>query len=279
VADRLLANGYQTSGRATGESAMGMKPVRTLIVDDEPLSRQRLRTLLEADPEVTVVGECADGAEAAAELQKGTCDLVFLDIQMPMLNGLEVVKAVGPESMPAFVFVTAHRQFAVDAFEFRAVDYLLKPFDRARFERSLAWAKQQVRRGTQAEASAQLQALRQEGQAGRGPLDRVLIKAPGRFYFVKTDEIDWIEAAGNYLRLHAGGETHLLRETMTSLDRRLEPGRFVRIHRSTIVNVERIREFQTLFHGDYVVILKDGTELTMSRSYRQNLADLVGDTL
>jgi two-component system LytT family response regulator len=256
-----------------------MQPVRTLIVDDEPLCRQRIRTLLEADPEVMVVGECSDGAEAAAELKKGTCDLVFLDIQMPNLSGLDVVKAVGPDAMPAFVLVTAHRRFAVEAFEFRAVDYLLKPFDRARFEKALAWAKEQVRRGAEAEASAQLLAMRQDGQANRGPLDRVLIKTPGRFYFVKTEDIDWIEAAGNYLRLHAGGETHLLRETMNSLERRLEAGRFVRIHRSTIVNVERIREFQTLFHGDYVVILKDGTELTMSRSYRQNLADVVGDTL
>ena len=147
------------------------------------------------------------------------------------------------------------------------MDYLLKPFDRQRFEKALSWAKEQLRRGTRAEASDQLLALRRESQAGRGPADRVLIKTPGRLYFVKTDAIDWIEAAGNYLRLHSGGETHLLRETMNNFERRLEPTRFVRIHRSTIVNVERIRELQTLFHGDYVVLLRDGTELTLSRNY------------
>jgi two-component system LytT family response regulator len=255
-----------------------MNPVRTLIVDDEPLCRQRVRSLLEADPEVTVVGECGDGAEAAAALQAGQCDLVFLDIQMPTLNGLEVVKALDPEAMPAIVFVTAHQRFALDAFELHAVDYLLKPFDRQRFEKALSWAKEQLRRGARAEASAQLLALRRESQAGRGPTDRVLIKTPGRLYFVKTDAIDWIEAAGNYLRVHTGGETHLLRETMNNLERRLEPTRFVRIHRSTIVNVERIRELQTLFHGDYVVLLRDGTELTLSRNYRQNLAELLGES-
>jgi two-component system LytT family response regulator len=258
---------------------MVMNTVRTLIVEDEPLCRQRLRSLLEADPDVTVVGECADGAEAAATLKEGACDLVFLDIQMPTLNGLDVVKEVGPEAMPAFIFVTAHRQFALDAFDVHALDYLLKPFDRQRFEKALALAKERLRKGAKAEASEQLLALRHEGQAGRGPLDRVLIKTPGRLYFVKTDDIDWIEAAGNYLRLHTGEDTHLVRETMTNLERRLDPARFVRIHRSTIVNVERIREFQTLFHGDYVVILQDETELTMSRTYRPNLADLLGDRL
>jgi len=253
-----------------------MDPIRTLIVDDEPHSRQRLRTLLAGDAEVTVVGECADGPEALAALRQTPCDLVFLDIQMPGLDGLEVARALGPEGGPALIFVTAHQHYALPAFEVHAVDYLLKPFDRARFEKALAWAKAQLRRGAAAEASEQLQALRRDERSGRGA-GRVLIREQGRFYFVKTDDVDWVEAAGNYLRLHTGERTHLLRETMSNLERRLDPARFVRIHRSTIVNLERIREFQALFHGDYVVILHDGTELTMSRGYRQALADLFGD--
>ena len=239
-------------------------PIRTLIVDDEPLGRQRLRGLLDADPDVEVVGECADGAEALAALRSEPCDLVFLDVEMPGLSGLDVARRLGPQRLPAIVFVTAHRDYALPAFEVRAVDFLLKPFDRARFQQTMGWAKEQLARTGEAQP------------AGK-PLERVTIKSGGRIYFVKAEDIDWVEAAGNYLRLHSGGQTHLLRETLSNLAARLDPERFWRIHRSTLVNVDRVQELQPLFHGDYAVILRDGTQLTLSRSYRASLPRYFGE--
>jgi len=254
-------------------------PIRTLIVDDEPLCRERLRTLLADDPDFTIVGECGDGAEAVATLRETPCDLVFLDVQMPVMDGLEVVEAIGPERMPTVIFVTAYDRYALRAFEVQALDYLLKPFDRERFEKALGRAKAHVQRDQSAEASRQLLALLGDTRPGRKHLERLVIKSGGRIFFLKMEEIDWIEAAGNYLRLHVGSETHLLRETMNALEGRIDPERFLRIHRSTIVNIERIREIQPLFHGDYVVLLRDGTELTLSRTYRQRLQEVLGATL
>ncbi|HKB41991.1 MAG TPA: LytTR family DNA-binding domain-containing protein [Gemmataceae bacterium] len=254
-------------------------PIRTLIVDDEPLCRERLRTLLADDPDFTIVGECGDGAEAVATLRETPCDLVFLDVQMPVMDGLEVVEAIGPERMPTVIFVTAYDRYALRAFEVQALDYLLKPFDRERFEKALGRAKAHVQRDQSAEASRQLLALLGDTRPGRKHLERLVIKSGGRIFFLKMEEIDWIEAAGNYLRLHVGTETHLLRETMNALEGRIDPERFLRIHRSTIVNIERIREIQPLFHGDYVVLLRDGTELTLSRTYRQRLQEVLGATL
>jgi len=254
-------------------------PIRTLIVDDEPLCRERLRTLLADAPDFIVVGECGDGAEAVATLRESPCDLVFLDVQMPVMDGLEVVEAIGPERMPTVVFVTAYDRYALRAFEVQALDYLLKPFDRERFEKALARAKSHVQRDQSAEASRQLLALLGDTRPGRKHLERLVIKSGGRIFFLKMEEIDWIEAAGNYLRLHVGSETHLLRETMNTLEGRIDPERFLRIHRSTIVNIERIREIQPLFHGDYVVLLRGGTELTLSRTYRPRLQEVLGSTL
>jgi two-component system LytT family response regulator len=253
--------------------------IRTLIVDDEPLSRRRIRDLLENEPDFELIGECDDGVEAVATLREQPCDLVFLDVEMPGLDGLEVARRLASGNGPAIIFVTAHDCYALPAFEVHAVDYLLKPFDRARFRKALAWAKTAIRRD-QEEAPADLAppALA-ELRGGRNPLERLTIKSGGRIYFLKTKDIDWVEAAGNYLRLHAGGTTHSLRETMNNLEARLDPDRFWRIHRSTIVNVDRIRELQPLFHGDYVVILADGKELTLSRTYRRNLPGLFGDDL
>jgi two-component system LytT family response regulator len=252
--------------------------IRTLIVDDEPLGRQRLRTLLAAEPDVTVLGECEDGAGAVATLREVPCDLVFLDVQMPPPDGLEVVRTVGPERMPAVIFVTAYDCYALSAFDVHAVDYLLKPFDRQRFRTALARAKARLGRQTAwAGREPPAPAPAPEVKPAPRALERVMIKSAGRLYFVRTEEIDWVEACGNYLRLHAGGQTHLLRETMSNLQARLDPLRFLRIHRSAIVNVERVLEFQPLFHGDYVVLLRDGTQLTLSRTYRQNLSVLFGD--
>ena len=255
--------------------------IKTLIVDDEPPSRRRVRDLLAEDPEFVLIGECGDGAEAVAVLKERPCDLVFLDVQMPGVDGLEVARQLSEGRGPAVIFVTAYDCYALPAFEVQAVDYLLKPFDRERFRKALARAKVDIRRER---GEAVFPPAAQPTAAGdlpgdKKPLERVTIRTAGRIYFLKTSEIEWIEAAGNYLRLHAAGKTHSLRETMSNLEGRLDPERFWRIHRSTIVNVDRIRELQPLFHGDYVVVLRDGTELTLSRTYRRNLPGLFGDAL
>ena len=249
--------------------------LRVLIVDDEPPGRERIRNLLEDQPDVEVVGVCTDGLEAVSFLRDNDCDLVFLDVQMPEMDGLEVVEAVGPERMPAVIFVTAHDRYALRAFEVQALDYLLKPFDRERFLKALDRARSQ-RQGDPAELQRRLLALLEESRPGKRALQRLVVKSGGRIFFLKMDEIDWIEAAGNYLRLHVGKDTHLIRDTMSSLEARIDPAKFFRIHRSTIVNIERVREIQPLFHGDYVVLLRDGTQLTLSRTYRQRLEELLG---
>ncbi len=250
--------------------------IRTLIVDDEPLSRRRIRDLLDGEPDFVLVGECGDGESAMTALRERPCDLVFLDVQMPGLDGLEIARRLVSASGPAVIFVTAHDCYALPAFEVHAVDYLLKPFDRLRFRKALAWARMAIHRDR---GEAPSDSLPSELSAGRKPLERVTIKSAGKVYFLKTKDIDWVEAAGNYLRLHVGSAEHLLRETMNNLEARLDPEHFWRIHRSTLVNVDRIRELQPLFHGDYVVILRDGKELTLSRTYRRNLPGRFGEAL
>lgn len=252
--------------------------IRALIVDDEPLARARLRTLLSEEADVEVVGECGDGLEAVAAVQDLTPELVFLDVQMPTLDGFGVVEALDPGALPVIVFVTAYDRYALQAFEVHALDYLLKPFDRDRFQKALERARAELQRSGSAETSQKLLAML-EDKAVRKPLERLIIKSAGRVFFLRTEEIDWIEAAGNYVRLHVGAEAHLLRETMNGLEGRLDPGHFLRIHRSTIVNVDRIQELQAWFHGDYLVILRDGTQLTLSRGYRQKVQERFGTPL
>jgi two-component system LytT family response regulator len=252
--------------------------IRTVIVDDEPLARQRLRRLLEADPDVAVLGECGDGEQAVGDLRRLRPDLVFLDVQMPGLDGFDVLRALGGDAPPAVVFVTAHDRYALKAFEVHALDYLLKPFDKPRFAAALERAKAQVRQGSAAALSERLRELLQNVPGRHGP-ERLMVKSGGRIYFVRVEEIDWVEAAGNYVRLHVGGEEHLLRESLTALERKLDPARFVRVHRSAVVNLERIRELQPAFHGDYVIILRDGTELALSRGCRDRLEEALGHPL
>jgi two-component system LytT family response regulator len=211
-----------------------------------------------------------------AALQENRPDLVFLDVQMPLLDGFGVLEAADLEPMPVVVFVTAHDRYALKAFEVHALDYLLKPFDRDRFRTALERAKAQVRREQGDPVSQRLAALLQDVKETRRPQERLVVKSGGRIYFVRVEDIDWIEAAGNYVRLHTGKEDHLLRESMSGLEARLDANQFLRIHRSTIVNIERIRELQPAFHGDYAVILRDGTELTLSRGYRDKLQELLG---
>jgi len=253
--------------------------IRTLIVDDEPLARQRVRTLLEADPDIVVLGECSDGAQAVAESRRARPDLMFLDVQMPVLDGFGVLNALAGRELPVVIFVTAHDRYAVKAFDVHALDYLLKPFDKARFSAALDRAKTQVRQGNAAALEERLQKLLQTMAGDSAPsetgrrLERLMVKSGGRIFFVRIDDVAWIEAAGNYVRLHVGKDVHLLRETLTALEKKLDPARFVRIHRSTIVNLERVRELQPVFHGDYVVILHDGVELVVSRGFRDHLKD------
>ena len=250
--------------------------IRTLIVDDEPLARERLRGLLEAEPDVEIVGECADGQQAVAAIEKESPHLLFLDIQMPELDGFGVLDAVGASRMPAVIFVTAFNQHAIRAFEVHALDYLLKPFDRDRFQTALNRARTHLQRAQTGEFSERLNALLSDMRPETKTTDRLVIKTSGRVIFLKSAEIDWIEAADNYLNLHVGAESHMLRETMNSIETRLDTSQFLRVNRSTIVNVERIKELQPMFHGDYAVILRNGTRLTLSRGYRDKLQHLLG---
>ena len=251
--------------------------IRTLIVDDEPLARDKIRFLLAKDPDIEITGEAANGQDAVDLIEQKCPDLVFLDIQMPGLDGFAVLKKVGPDRIPGIVFVTAYDQYALQAFDVHALDYLLKPFAAKRFNETLQRAKEQLR--SRAGGAFTQQILSLLGGLGSAPryLERIVVKSSGRVFFLKVDDIDWIEAAGNYLNIHIGSQAHLLRETMNGIETQLEPRRFVRIHRSTLVNIERIKELSPLFHGDYVVTLANGTRLTLSRSYRENLIGLMND--
>ena len=249
--------------------------IRTLIVDDEPLARERIRTLLQEEPDIELIGECDNGATAVETISEKQPDLLFLDVQMPELDGFGVLDQIKDRPMPAVVFVTAHDSFALQAFEVHAIDYLLKPFDRERFKKALDRAVQTIKRRQTDELSHRLSALLAEVKP-EARIDRLAIKSAGRVIFLRLDEIDWIEAADNYVSLHVGNESHLHRETMTAMEERLKGGKFMRISRSTIVNVDRIKELQPLFHGEYSVILRNGTRLTLSRGYREKLDGLLG---
>ena len=248
-----------------------MTPVRALIVDDEPLARERLRTLLGARADVEVAGECQDGAEAIAAIPALAPDLVFLDVQMPEVDGFEVVARLGPAQMPAVIFATAYDRHALRAFEVHALDYLLKPFDLDRFDEAVTRAVAQLRAAGPADLPDRLAELLADLRPARPWLERVMVKTRTRTYFVRLDEVDWIEAARNYVRLHVGAKTHLLRESLSHLETRLDPDRFVRIHRSAIVNLDRVKELAPALNGDYDVRLLDGTQLTLSRTYRRRL--------
>jgi two-component system LytT family response regulator len=269
---------YSNETPTSAEAPVMPPRLRVLIVDDEPLARERIRSLLNREEAMEVIGECGDGQEAVTAIQELRPDLVFLDVQMPKLDGFDVLEALEPERMPTVIFVTAYDRYALKAFEVHAFDYLLKPFDRDRFRKAIQRVRSQFDK-REPKRPARVRALLHDVKDVRKPLERIIIKSGGRVYFVRTEEIDWIEAAGNYLRLHVGGNMHLLRDTMTGIEGKLDAGQFVRIHRSTIVNVERIQELQPWFHGDYVVILRDGTQLTMSRSFRPRFQELFGSAL
>jgi two-component system LytT family response regulator len=249
--------------------------IKTIVVDDEPLARRNLRVLLEKDPQIEIVDECRNGREAVKAINALSPDLIFLDIQMPELDGFDVLARVDPEKIQAIIFVTAFDQYALKAFEVHALDYLLKPFDDERFAFALRRAKSQIEAREINRVSKRLLALLEERESQReistGYLTRLMIKASGRVVLLKVGEIDFIEADGNYAKLHVGRKAHLLREKMHDLEGRLDPAKFVRIHRSVIVNLDRIKELHPHFNGDYIVVLEDGRQLRLSRTRRENL--------
>ena len=248
-----------------------MTKIRTLVVDDEPLARERVLSLLQQEVDVEVVAECSDGGQAVSAIQQHSPDLVFLDVQMPGCDGFEVIRHIGADRMPTVIFVTAYDEYALRAFEVHALDYLLKPFGKERFQQTLRHAREALERRRAGDLGRRLLALVHDVKPEPQRVERLVVKSGGRVFFLRTDEIDWIEAAGNYVRLHLGAESHLFRETMNRMEARLDTTRFARIHRSRIVNTDRIKELQPWFNGDYVVVLRDGTRLTLSRGYRDRL--------
>jgi two-component system LytT family response regulator len=246
--------------------------IRVLIVDDEAWARKRIVRLLKGEPDVEIVAECENGVEAIERIGKDAPDLVFLDVQMPEVNGFEVIDAIDSERAPLLIFATAYDEYALRAFDAHAFDYLLKPFEEQRFREALNRAREELRRprdSSEAGLRALLASLRQQP----GYVQRLAIKTAGRMIFLKASDIDWAEASGNYVTLHVGQNTHLLRTTMTDFVSRLNADQFVRIHRSTVVNLDRVQEVTPWFHGEQVVRLKNGTELAVGRAFRRGLTD------
>jgi two-component system LytT family response regulator len=248
-----------------------MQTFKALIVDDERLSRQRLRRLLSFEPEYEISGECSNGVEALRALEETRPDILFLDVQMPEMDGFGVVNALA-RTRPLVIFTSAYDEYALRAFEVHAFDYLLKPFDRRRFRDAIQRAREHLSQERAGFGGDRVAALLESLAGARKAPDRIAVRNNGRVVFLKAGEIDWIEAADNYVCLHCGREVHVLRETMSELETHLDPARFIRVHRSAIVNLDRIRELQPWFRGDYKVILQDGTELTLTKSHREKLA-------
>ena len=255
-----------------------MSPLRVLLVDDEPLARDRIRALLAEEPEIEIAGECASGLDAVRQIAELVPDLVFLDVQMPGADGFEVLRQLPRAQAPVVIFVTAHDQFALRAFDVQAIDYLLKPFSPERFRSSLERAKAEVRArrvGVLDERVSRLLAMLEKEQ---GYLQRIAVTSPGRVVFVRADDIDTIEADGNYVRIRVGKEEHLHRETMKELEAKLDPRRFCRIHRAWIVSLDRVRGLESLDSGGATVRLLDGRELPASRSYADRLKAMLERT-
>ena len=255
---------------------MGIQTIGTLIVDDEVLARKKLCVLLERDPDFCIVGECATAADAIRALQQLRPALMFLDIQMPDEDGFSVINSIGPDARPKIIFTTAYDHYAIQAFDAEAVDYLLKPFDEERFARAVKRAKSEILADLAHRATAGDEGL--PVRSNHSP-ERFVVKSEGRILFFTTDEIDWIEAASNYVKLYSNGKGHLVRHTMNEMERKLDPRQFLRIHRSIIVNIKKIRGVQPCNSGEFIVTLVSGKELPSSRGYRGNLGLLLRSAL
>lgn len=242
-----------------------------MIVDDQLMAREVLRRMLRNEPDIEIVGMPSTGREAVEAINSYAPDLVFLDVRMPELDGFGVLAQIDPERMPVIIFVTANDDFALRAFEVHALDYLVKPCTADRFQTALRRARTQILRNQTGVIHRRLSALLADLKAQPKLAERLPVKSEGRIIFVRLTEIDWVEAADNYVKLHVGAESHMLRETMTALEAKLPADRFLRINRSTLINIEQIKELHPMFHGEYVVILRDGTRLTLTRGYREKL--------
>lgn len=253
-----------------------MREIRAVIVDDEPLAREGVRMMLEADSEISIVAECGGGREALAAICEQKPDLIFIDVQMPEMGGFEVLEAVGAEHSPQVIFVTAYDKYALQAFEAHALDYLLKPFTVKRFNEALKRAKTQIQNEQNGELNRKLATLLEDLKPQAKYLERVVVKNSGRVSFVNVEEVSWIEAAESYVRFHVGaGKSYLIRGAIGRLEAQLDPARFLRIHRSIIVSIKHVKEMRPLFHGDYEIVLTNGKKLTSSRSYRDKLQRLL----
>lgn len=248
------------------------RTIRVLVVDDEPPARDLVTTLLRDETDVEIVGQCANGSEAVAAIERHEPDVVFLDVQMPGLDGFGVLAATRVPQLPQIVFVTAFDRHAIRAFDLHAIDYVLKPFEYDRLRQAMQRVRERIAHSQEAEFRARVLQLLEEQQHRVTTWDRIAVRKDNRTIFLKPAEIDWAEAEGNYIRLHVGAQTHFLRETMHALETRLAGAKFIRINRSTLVNLESIREWQPLFHGDAVLMLQDGQKLTATRAYRDALA-------
>lgn len=244
-----------------------MMKIRTLIVDDMPLARERIRMLLRTEQEIEIIGERADGDQAVEAIKNLKPELVFLDVQMPGLDGFGVVEKIGVERMPVVVFVTAYDEFAIKAFEVSALDYLLKPFEEEQLNRAVKRAKGEIQKRQTSDLNNHLRQLLAAVKPETKYLKRLVVKTAAQTILVQTEDIDWIGAAGNYLELHVGKETYLVREQISRIELNLDPEKFARIHRSTIVNLDRIKTLHPLFNGDHITVLRDETKLNMSRSF------------
>lgn len=246
--------------------------IHTIIVDDEPPARRRISSLLSRDPNVVLVGECQDGVSAIEMITEKHPQLVFMDVQMPGINGFDVLGSLRPATLPYVIFVTAYDQYAIKAFEVGAVDYLLKPFSRERFESCVRRAKERILSTPTESAQEQLRAFLRQSSLDR---DRLVVRNKGNLLFLRTSEIEWITAEGNNVRLHAGKNTYTVREKIGDLEQRLHPARFLRVHRSIIVNIDTVAEVQRCGSGEYIVLLRSGRELPLGRSYRERVNELL----
>jgi len=258
---------------------MSQPKIRVLIADDELLARKFIRRMLKQDSDIEIVAECSNGAEAAAMIRKEKPDLVFLDVQMPEMNGFSVLDAVKLDHLPEIIFTTAYEAYAIRAFELHALDYLLKPFDQVRFKAALRYAKERLHSQQNEEKHLQIGTLLESMRAQRQYLDRVVIRSDGRITFLHTREIDWLEADDKYVHLHTGKGTRMVRQTLSAMESQLDPKKFLRVHRSAMVNLDRIKELQPLFNGEHSLVLEDGTRLTLSRKYKDKLFELLGRPL